>query len=305
MAGLILDKPFPTFPHGFPDEVIHAFEKEIGIGILGNTVASGTEIINVLGVEHMRTKKPIVYTSADSVFQIAAHEDIIPVKKLYDMCLIARHLLDGDYQVGRVIARPFTGEQGNFVRTAHRKDFSVEPPGDTVLDVLKANGYDVCGIGKIEDIFAHRGLTYTNHQPDNKSCTEATLYCMSQNIDGLIFTNLVDFDMLYGHRNNVQGYADALKAFDDSIPLFIERLGEDDILLITADHGCDPTTASTDHSREYIPVLCYGKRLKQNVNLGTRETFSDIAATISEFFDLSPWQSGTSFLGDMQTEVTR
>ncbi len=296
MAGIILDKPFPTFPDGFPKALIHAFETAIGRGTLGNVAASGTEIIKVLGAEHIRTKKPIVYTSADSVFQIAAHEEVIPLGELYEICNKARELLTGEWRVGRVIARPFIGTQGNFIRTGNRRDFSVEPPSDTVLDVLKANGFDVCAIGKIEDIFAHRGITFSDHQSDNKTCIEATLKCMQSEPNGLVFTNLVDFDQLFGHRNNIGGYADSLKAFDDALPSIIDLLGDEDILCITADHGCDPTTISTDHSREYTPLLCYGKSTKQNINLGTRESFSDIGATIAAYFSLSKWPVGRSFL---------
>ncbi len=296
MSGLIMDKPFPTFPNGFPKELIDAFEKAIGRGTLGNVAASGTEIIKVLGAEHVKTGKPIVYTSADSVFQIAAHEQVIPLAELYAMCKMAREMLTGDWHVDRVIARPFLGSEGNYTRTGNRRDFSVEPPDDTVLDILKANGFDVCAIGKIEDIFAHRGITYSDHQPDNKTCILAILRCMQNKPNGLVFANLVDFDQLYGHRNNPQGYADSLKAFDEALPAIIDLLSDDDILLITADHGCDPTTASTDHSREYIPILCYGKKLKQGVNLGTRESFADIGATIAEFFGLPVLRNGKSFL---------
>jgi phosphopentomutase len=300
MAGLIVDKPFPTFPAGFPKAFIEAFESAIGRKTLGNYPASGTEIIKVLGAEHVRTGKPIVYTSADSVFQIAAHEQVIPLDELYRICQTARNMLTGDLRVDRVIARPFIGTQGNYSRTKHRKDFSVDPPEDTILDTLKANGFDVCGIGKIEDIFEHRGITFSDHQGDNPACIDATIRCLKTKPNGLVFVNLVDFDQLYGHRNNVTGYADALMAFDAALPLIESLLDDEDILLVTADHGCDPTTASTDHSREFVPILCYGPQLKKNVNLGTRQTFSDIGATIVEYFSLPKLKNGISFLRDIQ-----
>ena len=300
MSGLVLDKQFPSFPNGFPKEFIAAFEQKIGRGTLGNFAASGTEIIKQLGDEHVKTGKPIVYTSADSVFQIAAHEQVVPLSELYAMCRTARELLTGDLNVDRVIARPFVGENGNYTRTGNRRDFSVEPPEDTVLDILKAHGFDVCAIGKIEDIFAHRGITYSDHQPDNKTCIEATLRCLKNDPNGLVFVNLVDFDQLYGHRNNPKGYADALKGFDDALPGILELLSEEDILVITADHGCDPTTASTDHSREYVPILCYGKALLRGVNLGTRETFSDIGASIAEYFGIPVLKHGKSFLNEIR-----
>jgi phosphopentomutase len=302
IAGLILDKPFPTFANGFPDAVIKPFEAAIGRGVLGNIAASGTEIIKSLGEEHMQSGKPIVYTSADSVFQIAAHEDIIPVSELYRMCEQARGILTGDYRVGRVIARPFAGPPGAFVRTPRRRDYSVEPPSETVLDALKAHGHSVCGVGKIEDIFAHRGLTHSDHTADNEQSVAAVLRFMREQREGLIFANLVDFDALYGHRNDPHGYARALEAFDAALPALMSALGAEDILLVTADHGCDPTTPSTDHSREYVPILCYGQRVKANVNLGTRRTFADIAATMAEYFGLERWGVGTSFYHDIIKE---
>lgn len=301
IAGLVLDEPFPTFPNGFPPALIDALTAAIGRGILGNEVASGTEIIQRLGDEHIRTGKPIVYTSADSVLQIAAHEQVIAVEELYRICEIARKLCDGPYRVGRVIARPFVGTSANYTRTPRRKDFSVQPPGDTMLDSICAHGLEVAAVGKIEDIFAHRGITRVLHGTDNAMCIEQTLSFMQQPFSGLIFTNLVDFDMLYGHRNNAEGYARALEQFDAALPNIINALGPDDLLLITADHGCDPTTPSTDHSREYVPILAYGKRLAQNVNLGVRKSFADLAATICAYLGLS-WPIGKSFCRELKGE---
>ena len=296
IAGCILDRPFPVFPNGFPKELMDEFEQAIGRKTLGNYAASGTEIIKDLGDEHMRTGYPIVYTSADSVFQIAAHEDVIPVDQLYEICLTARRLLQGQYRVGRVIARPFIGQSGGYTRTGHRKDFSVEPPAETMLDALKTAGLEVAGVGKIEDIFANRGLTKSDHQADNDSCVQATLQFALQPMNGLIFSNLVDFDSVYGHRNNALGYAQALEKFDEQLPSILATLQEEDLLIITADHGCDPETESTDHSREYTPIVCYGKNLKQGIDLGTRESFADIGATVIDYFGLEKWHCGQSFL---------
>ena len=304
IAGLTLDKPFVTFTEGFPPEVIAPFEAAIGKKILGNVAASGTEILKSLGDEHMRTGCPIIYTSADSVFQIAAHEDVIPLQELYGICDIARAQLMGDYMVGRVIARPFEGKSGAYTRTPGRRDFSVEPPRDTMLDILKANGFAVKGVGKIEDIFAHRGLTGSNHTTDNAAGIEATLAYMAKEFTGLVMTNLVDFDSLYGHRNAPLGYGRALETFDEALPRIMAALGPEDLLLITADHGCDPTTPSTDHSREYIPILAYAK-WGRAVNLGNRDTFTDIGATIMGFFGLTPAE-GISFLPEiMDVEAAR
>lgn len=297
IAGLRLDTPFPTYPNGFPDEVIKPFSEAIGRGILGNKPASGTEIIQELGEEHIRTGKPIVYTSADSVFQIAAHEDVIPVSELYRMCKIAREILTGEHAVGRVIARPFIGRPGEFVRTERRRDFSLAPPRPTILDKLSEAGYDVCAVGKIEDIFASQGITASNHAHGNMAIVDATLEFIATAGPGLIFANCVDFDTLWGHRNNVQDYAKGLEEFDQRVPEILHRLKPEDILIITADHGCDPTTPSTDHSREYVPLLVYGKRLKSGVNLGIRRTFADVAATIAELFAVENPGEGTSFLG--------
>lgn len=299
ISGLIMDKPFPTFSQGFPSDFILAFEKAAGRGVLGNYAASGTEIIQVLGAAHVKTGKLIVYTSADSVFQIAAHEDVVPLGELYAICEKARRMLVGDLAVGRVIARPFIGEEGQYERTRNRRDFSFEPPGETILSAVKAAGLEVMGIGKIEDIFAGVGLTQRNHTRDNDSGITATVAAIKADFDGLVFSNLVDFDMLYGHRNNVKGYKEALEALDARIPQMLQAMRPDDIIVFTADHGCDPTTASTDHSREYIPVFVYGDRVKPGTDIGVRSTFADIAATAAEFFELKNWHVGTSFLKDI------
>ena len=254
LAGLTLEKPFPTYPNGFPQEVIDEFERETGMGTIGNCVASGTEIIERLGPEHIRTGKLIVYTSADSVFQIAAHEAIVPPTELWHICRIARRILKGEHSVGRVIARPFIGNPGAFVRTGNRRDFSVDPVGKTMLDVIKGDGMDVLGVGKIEDIFNHRGLTQSNHAAGNEACTDAIIeYMKKEHWRGLLFANLVDTDMLYGHRNDVPGFARALEAFDRRLPEILKLLGDDGMLIITADHGCDPAYPTTDHTRERVP----------------------------------------------------
>ena len=300
MAGLPLKQAFKTYPDGFPQEFLDEFEKKIGRGTLGNTVASGTVIINELGDEHVKSGKPIVYTSADSVFQIAAHEEVIPLKELYRICEVARELLNDDnYLVGRVIARPFVGESGKYTRTENRKDYAVEPFSDTILDALDKRGLPVVGIGKIEDIFCHRGVTIVDHTKNNHTGTESTVRFLEDGIGSFIFTNLVDFDMLYGHRNNVEGYAEALETFDAALPRILNAMKDDDILMITADHGCDPTTASTDHSREYIPLLVAGKHVKENVDLGTRKSFADIGATVFECLTGEKWNVGESFLKEI------
>lgn len=295
MMGVITEKPFPTYPNGFPSELVERFESEIGRGTLGNEVASGTEIITQLGEEHVRTGKPIVYTSADSVFQIAAHEDVIPVDELYRMCNIAREMLVEPHNVQRVIARPFVGEPGSFQRTERRKDFALEPAGRTLLDAIVEKGGEVIAIGKIEDIYAHRGISRADHTGNNHDGIEATINAIKSGQGTLIFTNLVDFDMLYGHRNDPQGYAEALAEFDQSLPRILDAMNDDDILIITADHGCDPTTPSTDHSREYVPLLVYGQSIRQGVNLGTRSTFCDIAATLAELLGIEESFCGKSF----------
>lgn len=297
IAGIILDRPFPVYPHGFPEEIIREFEKAIGRKTLGNYPASGTKIIEELGAEHMRTGYPIVYTSADSVFQIAAHEEVIPVEQLYDMCEKARHILTGEHAVGRVIARPFTGSPGNFRRTENRRDFSLSPVRKTLLDYAFERGYQVRAVGKINDIFNGRGITHSVHTGGNMEGVDRTVEWMKDDFSGILFVNLVDFDMLYGHRNNVEGYGRALTEFDRRLPEIAGAMKEDDILFITADHGCDPATESTDHSREYTPLLVYGKKIKPGVNLGTRRGFSDIAATAAEYLGLDADIAGSSFLG--------
>ncbi|MCI1959515.1 MAG: phosphopentomutase [Clostridia bacterium] len=302
MAGIITETPFPTFTeHGFPYEVMRKLEEVNGdMGFLGNYAASGTEIINVLGEEHMKTGYPIVYTSADSVMQIAAHEDIVPVKKLYGICENARKIMTGKYAVGRIIARPFIGDKnGNFTRTKNRRDFSLPPTSTTILDVISSNGLDVKAIGKIEDIFLKRGITFSNHTTNNPDGIEKTIEFIKDSSSGLIFTNLVDTDMLYGHRNDTEGYKNALMYFDNKLPEIESALKDGDILFMTADHGCDPTTPSTDHSREYVPILAYGKNVKENVDLGIRSTFADLGKTILDYLGLENTLPGTSFLKDI------
>lgn len=301
MSGVILPKPFPTYPQGFPPEVMEAFEKAIGSKTLGNKPASGTAILDELGEEHMKTGYPIVYTSADSVFQIAAHEEIIPLERLYEMCRIARKQLTGEHAVGRVIARPFVGTgKGCFTRTSGRRDFSLEPIAPTMLDALKAAGKDVLGVGKIEDIFAMRGLTGSNHAAGNPACIDAALDYMHKGFDGLLFVNLVDFDMAYGHRRDVAGYGRALEYFDARLPEVQALMDEDDLLIITADHGCDPTHHGTDHTREYVPILCWKKGMTQPHPLGTRESYADTAATICEFFGLAERFGAASYLAQLE-----
>ncbi|HHY82054.1 MAG TPA: phosphopentomutase [Clostridiales bacterium] len=295
IAGIRLDKPFPVYPNGFPAEIMNSFCEATGAEYLWNKPASGSEIINRLGDEHVRTGKLIVYTSADSVFQIAAHEDIVPVEKLYDYCLAARKILQGEHGVGRVIARPFTGSSGNYVRTKNRRDFSLPPVEPTILDVLSQHRISTTGVGKIGDIFAGRGLERSIPAKSNDNCIDVTLNLMKDGVKGLIFVNLVDFDMLYGHRNDIAGYAGALEAFDRRIPELTAAMEETDVLILTADHGCDPSTPSTDHSREYVPVLVYGKSLAKGKNLGVLETFSDIGATVLELLGVKPTLKGISF----------
>ena len=300
IAGIHLVKPFPVYPDGFPPEIMEAFHKATGARSMWNKPASGSEIINRLGDEHLKTGKLIVYTSADSVFQIAAHESIVPVETLYDYCRTARKILQGEHAVGRVIARPFTGTSGNYVRTRNRKDFSLPPVETTILDILAGHGIPTAGVGKIGDIFAERGLAVSLHTKGNEDGIQTTLKLMKEQRTGLIFTNLVDFDMLYGHRNDVRGYAGALEALDRRIPDLMGALGNDDVLILTADHGCDPTTPSTDHSREYIPILVYGRSLKKGVDLGIRDTFSDIGATVLDLLGIEPVLKGSSFKGLIQ-----
>lgn len=295
IAGIVSENALPTYPNGFPKEVLDEFSKRTGREVLCNKPYSGTDVIRDYGEEHVRTGKLIVYTSADSVFQIAAHEDIVPVEKLYKYCEIAREILVGEHGVGRVIARPFVGEAPNFQRTTNRHDFSLLPPRDTMLDVLQKEGYDTYGVGKIYDIFAGKGIAHTQRIQGNVDGMEKTIQLQDKDFNGLCFVNLVDFDMLYGHRNDIEGYAKAATVFDKQLGIFMERMQPQDILMITADHGCDPGFKGTDHSRECVPFLAYGEQVKKGVNMGTRKTFSDIAATILDIFGIDSRLDGTSF----------
>jgi len=299
IAGINSTKPLPTYPNGFPDEVIREFEEKTGRKVICNQTYSGTDVIRDYGKEHVETGALIVYTSADSVFQIAAHEDIVPVEELYRYCQIARDMLVGEHGVGRVIARPFSGQSPDFARTTNRHDFSLQPPKTTMLDQLIENQIDVIAVGKINDIFAGKGIGKFVRTKGNAEGIERTVEYTKQDFNGLCFVNLVDFDMLYGHRNDVDGYAIALSYFDQQLPKILEGLGEDDILMITADHGCDPITPSTDHSREYTPWVIYGNRIKAGTNLGTRPTFADIAATVLDYFGIEPKVTGTSVLKEI------
>lgn len=300
IAGIVSPEPLPTYPNGFPAEVLDAFEAATGRGVLCNLPYSGTDVIRDYGAEQLETGKWIVYTSADSVFQIAAHEELIPLEELYDACRKAREILQGKHGVGRVIARPFVGSaEAGFTRTSNRHDFSLEPPKETLLDAVKAAGLDSISVGKIYDIFAHRGTTEQVFTKGNTDGLEKTLAYAQKDFHGLCFVNLVDFDMLYGHRRDVDGYAKALAEFDRWLPDFLEELGEDDLVLITADHGCDPAyTATTDHTREYVPLLALGKKVRP-VSLGTRRGFADIAATAAELLDVKLDTSGRSFAGEI------
>ena len=295
MAGVIIETPLQTFPNGFSKEIMDEFEQKIGRKTIGNVVASGTEIIKELGDIHVKTGFPIIYTSADSVFQIAAHEKVIPLEKLYEMCQTARDMFVGDKIIGRVIARPFIGEKGNYTRTSNRKDYALDPFGKTMLDYIKEDGQNVMAVGKIEDIFNKKGITEAIHIKNNMDGVDKTLEFMKTDKKGIIFTNLVDFDMLYGHRNDVKGYASAIEEFDTRVPEILKLLGDDDVLIITADHGCDPTTASTDHSREYIPLLVYLSKNKIGTNLGTRSSFTDIGKTALEILKIKNNLPGESF----------
>lgn len=296
IAGLISPEPLPTFPNGFPDEVLDAFTKATGRGILCNKPYSGTQVINDYGDEHVKTGSLIVYTSADSVFQIAAHEDVVPVEELYDICRAARKILVGKYGVGRVIARPFIGTSGQYERTPRRHDFSLEPPKDTMLDVIKKAGLTSYSIGKIYDIFAGAGITDHVYTTGNEDGINKTIEYMDQDFTGLCFTNLVDFDMLYGHRRDIDGYAKALNYFDTRFPEMLAKLRDDDVIMITADHGCDPAyTKTTDHTREYIPLIMYGPKIEA-INYGTRETFADIGATVLSMLGLEGNISGASLV---------
>jgi phosphopentomutase len=296
LMGIVLDRPFPTYPRGFPPEVIRPLEARIGRRVLGNRAASGTEIIEELGEEHLRTGFPIVYTSADSVFQIAAHEARIPVDELYRYCRLAREILTGPHAVGRVIARPFVGPPGHFVRTDRRRDFSLPPPAPTVLDRVQAAGLPVVGIGKIHDLFAGRGITEAIHTHDDLDGMRATRHAMATTPAGFIFTNLVDLDTLFGHRNNPRGYGRDLEQIDGEMALVAGSLDPADLLFITGDHGNDPTTPSTDHTREYVPLLVAGPRVRAGVPLGIRSTFADLGATVAQALGTSAPETGTSFL---------
>lgn len=300
LMGICLQKPFPTYPNGFPREIIGEFGARTGKDVLGNKAASGTEIIKELGLEHIKTGKPIVYTSADSVFQIAAHEDIIPVPQLYDLCQTARQILQGDHAVGRVIARPFVGTSpDNFKRTKNRRDYPLLSSDLNILDKLVNSNKAVYSVGKIDDIFGHRGITKSNHTSSNHDGLLATLDFMKEEFEGLLFVNLIEFDMIYGHRNDPRGYANALEEFDNFVPAIIEQMKDTDLLMIVADHGVDPTTPSTDHSREYIPLIVFGTQLSNPRSLGVRDTYSDVAATLAEIFSLESPEFGISFLKDL------
>ncbi|HPN81775.1 MAG TPA: phosphopentomutase [Spirochaetota bacterium] len=295
MAGIYTETPFPTYPNGFPPDVIEAFEEAVGTKVLGNKTSSGTTILDELGPEHLATGHLIVYTSADSVFQIAAHEDLYPIERQYEICEIARKLLDGEHKVARVIARPFTGKPGSFARTANRHDYAVEPPYDTVLDKLAKKGLNVMGVGKIVDIFNGKGVTESVHTKSNDDGMDRTLEYMKTGKKGLIFTNLVDFDMKWGHRNDFEAYAKGLESFDARLPEILDAMTDQDVLFITADHGCDPTVPGTDHTREYVPLLGWGKGLVAGTNLGTRQSFADIGQTISEMLGAESISHGESF----------
>lgn len=292
IAGVISDNPLPTYPDGFPKEVTDEFSKAVGRGILCNKPYSGTKVIEDYGEEHMRTGDLIVYTSADSVFQIAAHEDVVPVDKLYEYCQTARDMLKGKHGVGRVIARPFIGTPGNFKRTSNRHDFSLVPPRATMLNYIKDSGLDVIAVGKINDIFAGSGITEMIRTKNNEDGINKTIEYLDKDFEGICFTNLVDFDMLYGHRNDVDGYAKALSYFDDRLPEILNKLRDEDVLMITADHGCDPATPSTDHSREYTPFIMYGKPVKKTGSIHTRDSFSDIAVTVMSYLGVKGDISG-------------
>ena len=296
IAGVVSPSPLPVYPEGFPEEVISEFEKLTGRKVICNKPYSGTEVIKDYGKEHIETGALIVYTSADSVFQIAAHEDYVPIEELYRYCEIARDMLKGKHGVGRVIARPFNGEYP-FSRTPRRHDYSLLPPADTMLDNIKSAGMDVISVGKIYDIFAGKGLTQSNRIKNNTDGMNVTIAKADEDFEGLCFTNLVDFDMVYGHRNDIAGYANAMSEFDAQLPMLLEKMREDDILIITADHGCDPATPSTDHSREHTPMLIYGNNIKDGVDLKTRDSFADISATVLEYLGVDQGETkGKSFL---------
>ena len=295
MAGIISEKPFPTFPNGFPEDFLEEYSKRVGRKVICNKPYSGTEVIEDYGKEHLETGALIVYTSADSVFQVAGHEDVVSLEELYRCCEIAREMLQGDLAVGRVIARPFVGELGSFERTRNRHDYALNPTGPIIMDDLVANGYDSIGVGKIYDIFAGKSVLETYKMEDNIDGMNITLDLCDKDFNGLCFVNLVDFDMIYGHRNDVDGYAKAFADFDKQLGEMLPKLREDDIVIITADHGCDPSTPSTDHSREYVPMLIFGDKIKAGVDLKTRKTFADIGKTIADIFEIESEIPGESF----------
>ena len=303
ISGVITKTPLKTYPNGFPKEIIEEFKEKANVeGVLGNKVASGTEIIKELGEEHIKTKYPIIYTSADSVFQIAAHEEVIPLDKLYDMCKKAREFLVGDKIIGRVIARPFIGKEGNFTRTSNRHDYALDPFSKTILDYIKENNMEVKSVGKIKDIFNSKGITEGISTKSNMDGVDKTLNFMKEDFSGLIFTNLVEFDMNFGHRNDAIGYGKALEDFDNRMEEIFNAMKKEDILIITADHGCDPTTLSTDHSREYIPILVYGENIKENINIGVQSSFSNIGKTILDYLSIDNNIYGESFLKEILKE---
>ena len=295
MAGIISEKPFPTFPDGFPEDFLEEYSKRVGRKILCNKPYSGTEVIKDYGKEHLETGALIVYTSADSVFQVAGHEDVVSLEELYRCCEIAREMLQGDLAVGRVIARPFVGKEGSFERTRNRHDYALDPTGPIVMDDLVKNGFDSIGVGKIYDIFAGKSVEESYKMEDNIDGMNITLDLCDKDFNGLCFVNLVDFDMIYGHRNDVDGYANAASEFDKQLGQMMDKLREDDIVIITADHGCDPSTESTDHSREYVPMIIFGDKIKAGIDLKTRNTFADIGKTIADIFGVDSQIPGTSF----------
>ncbi len=300
MAGIISERPFPTYPNGFPDDVLEEFMEKTGRGVLCNKPYSGTEVIKDYGIEHIETGDLIVYTSADSVFQIAAHEDVVSVEQLYEYCKIAREILQGEHGVGRVIARPFVGKSPDFVRTPRRHDFSLVPPRTTMMDVLSQKGFDVYGVGKIYDIFAGKSIEHSQRIENNVDGMNKTLSLLDVDFNGLCFVNLVDMDMIYGHRRDIEGYANAATTFDAQFTEFISKMRDSDIVMITADHGCDPGFKGTDHTREYVPFLAYGKDIRAGVDLGTRSTFADISATIQDIFGVENMTDGVSFWNEIK-----
>ena len=300
MAGIISEKPFPTFPNGFPEDFLEEYSERVGRKILCNKPYSGTEVIKDYGKEHLETGALIVYTSADSVFQVAGHEDVVSLEELYRCCEIAREMLQGDLAVGRVIARPFVGKEGSFERTRNRHDYALDPTGPIVMDDLVKNGFDSIGVGKIYDIFAGKSVEESYKMEDNIDGMNITLDLCDKDFNGLCFVNLVDFDMIYGHRNDVDGYANAASEFDKQLGQMMDKLREDDIIIITADHGCDPSTESTDHSREYVPMIIFGDKIKAGVDLKTRNTFADIGKTVADIFGIESSIPGTSFYREVR-----